>query len=140
LGFEQVMNTSWRDRPLIDRMIGLPGSAARQIMLKAGNAYLELFEYERPEPTPADPARSPANHGYTHFCLDVVDIDAEHARLSANGMTFHTTPPTTEEMGGSSLRAIYGRDPDGNIVELQEVLDSSIPFALERTDMIGASS
>ncbi len=40
-------------------------------------------------------------------------------------------------MGGvARLRAIYGRDPDGNIIELQEVLDTSIPFALEQTAMI----
>ena len=50
-------------------------------MLQAGNAYLELFQYESPVRTPADPARNPASQGYTHFCLDVVDIDAEYERL-----------------------------------------------------------
>ena len=130
-GFEPVMDTSWNDRPIVDRMIGLDRSAARQIMLRAGNAFLELFEYSAPTPTPADPNRNPASHGYTHFCLDVVDIDAEYERLSANGMTFHAPPPTAEEMGGvARMRAIYGRDPDGNIVELQEVIDTSLPIAL----------
>lgn len=136
MGFEVVMSTSWRDRPIVDRMVGLTSSAARQMMLKAGNAYLELFQYELPEPTPADPERSPAHHGYTHFCVDVVDIDAEYERLSANGMSFHSSPPTTEELNGSPLRAIYARDPDGNIVELQEILDPAVPFALEHTTMI----
>jgi len=139
MGFEEVMATAWRDRPMIDRMVGLTNSAARQVMLKAGNAYLELFQYESPEPTPADPGRNPANHGYTHFCIDVVDIDAEYERLSANGMSFHSSPPTTEEMKGSHLRAIYARDPDGNIVELQEILDPAIPFTLERTTMIATA-
>jgi catechol 2,3-dioxygenase-like lactoylglutathione lyase family enzyme len=136
VGFVPVMSTSWSDRPLVDRMIGLDGSAARQVMLRAGNAYLELFQYESPAGRPADPTRSPSDHGYTHFCLDVTDIDAEHARLSAAGMTFHSSPPTVEEMGHARLRAIYGRDPDGNIVELQEVLDDAVPFALEHTPMI----
>ncbi len=132
VGFEPVMNTEWSERPLVDRMIGLDGSAARQVMLKAGNAYLELFEYSAPTPRPNTPDRPPSDHGYTHICLDVTDIDAEHARLSANGMTFHSTPPTVEEMGGvERLRAIYGRDPDGNIVELQEVLDRRLPFVLD---------
>lgn len=129
IGFERVMSTSWRDQPVIDRMIGLSGSAARQVMLRAGNAYLELFEYQAPEGRRADPARTPADHGYTHICLDVVDIDAEHARLAATGMTFHGPPPGRDEVGGR-LRAIYGRDPDGNIVELQEILDPTVRFAL----------
>jgi catechol 2,3-dioxygenase-like lactoylglutathione lyase family enzyme len=136
-GFRQVMSTSWSKRPIIDRIIGVEGSAARQIMLQAGNAYLELFEYSAPVGLPAPSSPSPADHGYTHFCIDVVDIDAEYQRLSANGMQFHGPPPTTDELGGSSIRAIYGRDPDGNIVELQEVLDTGLAFALERTQMVG---
>jgi catechol 2,3-dioxygenase-like lactoylglutathione lyase family enzyme len=142
LGFEPVMSTGWRDRPIIDRIIGLDGSAARQVMLRAGNAYLELFEYSSPTPRAVDPASpsTPSDHGYTHFCIDVIDIDAEYARLSASGMTFHTSPPTVDELGNARLRAIYGRDPDGNIVELQEVLDPAVPFTLERTPMISGAS
>jgi glyoxylase I family protein len=136
IGFSPVMSTSWSNRPLVDRMIGLDGSAARQVMLQAGNAYLELFQYESPPGRLADPTRPPSDHGYTHFCLDVTDIDAEYERLSTAGMTFHSSPPTSEEMGSGRLRAIYGRDPDGNIVELQEVLDISVPFALENASMI----
>jgi len=136
MGFEVVMTSQWRDREIIDRMVGLSGSAARQVMLKTGNAYLELFEYESPTPRTAVDDRNPADHGYTHFCIDVVDIDAEYERLSANGMTFHAPPPTTEELGQSRLRAIYARDPDGNIVELQEVLDPEVPFGLDHTDLV----
>lgn len=134
IGFEVVMSTSWRDREIIDRIIGLDRSAARQLMLSAGNAYLELFEYESPVGRPANPGRNPADHGYTHFCLDVQDIDAEYERLSALGMTFHAPPPTVDELGSGRLRAIYARDPDGNIVELQEVLDPLLPFALRPND------
>jgi catechol 2,3-dioxygenase-like lactoylglutathione lyase family enzyme len=136
MGFEVVMTTQWRDREIVDRMIGLTGSAARQVMLSAGNAYLELFQYDSPQPRPADPQRDPSWHGYTHFCLDVVDIDAEYRRLSANGMTFHAPPPTVDEMGQARLRAIYARDPDGNIVELQEILDPEVPFPLDRTELV----
>ena len=136
MGFEVVMNTQWRDREIIDRMVGLSGSAARQVMVKAGNAFLELFEYESPVPRLATPDRNPADHGYTHICIDVVDIDAEYERLSANGMTFHAPPPSAGELGHSRLRAIYGRDPDGNIVELQEILDRAVPFGLDHTDLV----
>lgn len=135
VGFEPVMSTAWRDQPVIDRIIGLRGSAARQVMLRAGNAYLELFEYESPPPRHADPGRPPSDHGYTHICLDVVDIDAEYERLASAGMSFHGPPPGRDELGGGAVRAIYGRDPDGNIVELQEILDPTVRFAFppERT-------
>lgn len=136
-GFETVMETSWRDRPVIDEIVGLSGSAARQVMLKAGNAYLEIFEYESPAGDAGPSERTAADRGYTHFCIDVQDIDAEYERLSASGMQFHCPPPV---LSGGRVRATYGRDPDGNIVELQEVSDTEIPFALEQTELIGGTA
>jgi hypothetical protein len=49
-------------------------------------------------------------------------------------MRFHTPPPV---LGRGSIRATYGRDPDGNIIELQEVVDTSVDVALEGTALIG---
>ena len=140
VGFTEVMNTSWSDRPIVDRIINLRGSAARQIMLQTGNAYLELFQYESPVGTTADPDRTPASQGYTHFCLDVIDIDAEYERLRNNGMTFHGPPPTSEELGSNHIRAIYARDPDGNIVELQEVIDPGVPFHLDHAPLVNTTT
>ncbi len=131
LGFEVVMETSWADRPMIDDIVGLKNSAAKQAMLRAGNTHVEVFEYSSPEPVAGDPNRPVCDHGYTHFCLDVTDIDAEYERLLAAGMTFHTPPPPLSKLGSGKIRATYGRDPDGNVIELQEVLDTSIPFAMD---------
>jgi glyoxylase I family protein len=135
-GFEVVMSTSWRDRPVIDSIVGLEGSAARQAMLKSGNAYIEVFEYESHDGPGGPDERTAADKGYTHFCIDVQDIDAEYERLSAAGMRFHCPPP---QLAGGSVRATYGRDPDGNIVELQEVVDPELRFALEQTEMFGGT-
>ena len=60
------------------------------------------------------------DHGITHLCLQVEDIDGEYERLKAAGMTFHCAP----QKAGKGLRATYGRDPDGNVVELLEVENS----------------
>lgn len=136
IGFTPAFETRWHDKEVIDRIVALPGSAARSAMLRSGNAFLEIFEYSAPVGALADPGRGANDHGYTHFCLDVVDIDAEYERLCAAGMTFHCPPPPTDELGGGLLRATYGRDPDGNIIELQEILDPQIGIALDGTGMI----
>ena len=131
LGFEVVSQGEWKaGSPVIDMIVGLADCASRTAMLRAGNAYLEVFQYLSPVGRSADPTRSPADHGYTHFCLDVVDIDAEYERLSGMGMTFLNPPPAAGSVGGGAIRALYGRDPDGNIIELQEVLDPNYPRRL----------
>lgn len=132
LGFEIVdWPGGWSvGNAVIDEIVGLKDSAARQAMLRAGNLYLEVFEYSSPTPKPGDPNRPVCDHGYTHFCLDVTDIDAEYARLSAAGMRFHRAPVSDP---GQGIASAYGRDPDGNVIEIQEVSNRDHPFFLERS-------
>ena len=114
LGFEVATNISWKDNPLIDEIIGLKRSVARLAMLKTGNSYLELFDYSEPRSNGGEPLR-PQDHGYTHICLDVIDIEAEYDRLTAAGMFFFRRPA---DFG--NVKAVYGKDPEGNIIEIQE--------------------
>jgi catechol 2,3-dioxygenase-like lactoylglutathione lyase family enzyme len=118
LGFEEVFQLNWEigDKTL-DSITGLKDSSARIVMLKCGNACVELFEYETPPPQAGNPSRPVCDHGITHLCLQVTDIEAEYARLLEAGMHFHCPP---QRVGGS-VCATYGRDPDGNVVELLEV-------------------
>ncbi len=116
LGFEVVQQAGWnRDFPLADKAIGLKDTAAQMAMMKLGNAYIELWQYENPPPQPKDGDYPPSDHGISHFCLQVRDIQAEYDRLSAAGMTF-VGPP--QDFGESW--AVYGRDPFGNIIEIYE--------------------
>jgi glyoxylase I family protein len=125
VGFSVVSESEWAQNEMIDQIIGVPGSAARQVMMRAGGAYLEMFEYRAPESRPGPRAR-PQDHGYTHICLDVVDIQAEWDRLTAAGATFTCRPGDFGD-----IKAVYGKDPDGNIIEIQETV-STHPFSLTR--------
>ena len=117
LGFEEVMDFTWPPgTDAADRITALDGSSARQIMLRKGASCLELFQFHAPEPAPGDPRRPVCDHGITHLCLEVDDIDAEYARLRDAGMEFHCGP---QELG-PGLHTTYGRDPDGNVVELHQ--------------------
>lgn len=120
LGFEVVMKGGWKTgSDQADQIVGLKDTSARFMMLSKGGSHIELFEYSAPTPKPADSTRRICDHGYTHICLEVKDIDGEYERLKAAGMRFHAAPP--KAMNG--MRAIYGRDPDGNMIELLEFLD-----------------
>ena len=127
LGFTSVSDRGWRPgNPKADAITGLRNSSARQVLLRAGNAYLELFEYSSPPPSPGDPDRPVNDHGITHICLDVDDLDGVHERLATAGTRFHCPPQDL----GAGVRTTYARDPDGNVVELQELTPASHAFAL----------
>jgi glyoxylase I family protein len=115
-GFEVVgEGFSWKDTPMLDRILDVPGSAAKGIMLRAGTCYLELFQFTAPPPRSSQPLR-PFDKGYTHFCVDVTDIEREYERLKGLGMTFGHSAP----LDAGHVKTIYGRDPEGNVIEIQQ--------------------
>lgn len=115
LGFEAVENTEFSGaNPPVEAAIGLTRPSAKMAMLRGGNAHIELWQYT--EPTPKDLGSRPCDYGYPHFALEVKDIEAEHARLSAAGMEF-VGPPV--DFGDSA--AVYGNDPFGNVIEIYEI-------------------
>jgi catechol 2,3-dioxygenase-like lactoylglutathione lyase family enzyme len=122
-GFEDPgYEGAWSDNAQIDEIVDVPNSAARSAMLIAGNCYLEIFQYSAPKPDDSTAPRKPHEHGYTHFCVDVTDIDAEVERLSKLGMTFHRARGRGRPVDVGIVKAIYGRDPEGNLIEIQETL------------------
>lgn len=96
--------------------VGIPGFEARMAMLVTGSIRIELWQYSRP--SQRDRRSEPQDLGYPHFALEVEDITAECERLSLAGMTF-VGPPV--DFG--TLKAVYGCDPFGNIIELLETVD-----------------
>lgn len=118
----------WRDNPFIDEVLGLKGSAARQFMCRLGNAHIEVFEYASPTPERQDPDRGVNHHGYTHFAVQVADIQACYRRLLEAGIRVHTPPSmdgvTVDEQGRKhGYAATYCRDFFGNVFEIMEIYD-----------------
>lgn len=126
-GFEVATEFGWPvGSELTDRIMDLTGSAGRAAMLRKDNAMIEIFEFSAPAPQPAHPRRPVCDHGLTHLCFHVEDIHAEYDRLSGAGMRFHCPPQRI----GPSEWATYGRDPDGNVIELIQIGNPNHPMAL----------
>ena len=121
LGFELIREMGWKSGTelgdVVDRIIGIKNSSAKGAMVTKGGVTIEMFEYSAPEPKPIPSGWKVCDHGYTHICVEVDDIDGEYERLSKAGVTFHAPP---QAFGG--MKAVYCRDPEGHVIELLEVL------------------
>jgi glyoxylase I family protein len=116
VGCEEAWSFGWEaGTPEADAITELNDSAARAVMLKLGDSYLEVFEFTSPAPATNASDRRVCDYGITHICLQVQDLQAEYERMKAAGMRFHC-PPQKQDTG----YVTYGRDPDGNVVELLE--------------------
>jgi catechol 2,3-dioxygenase-like lactoylglutathione lyase family enzyme len=121
-GFVRAGSGGWEvGNARIDRMTGHKDSSARYAMIRRGNLYIEVFEYASPEGEGIRPR--PCDHGITHFCFYTDDVYADYDRLVAQGMHFNCPPGDS-----GPLRATYGRDCDGNLVELLQIMDEDCAF------------
>ena len=100
---------------MMDHIVDVKGSASKGIMLRAGTCYLELFEYSAPLPQSPDPKR-PHDRGYTHFCVDVTEIEKDIPFLQQCGMNFNDR----DFVDVGHVKTIYGYDPEGNVIEVQQ--------------------
>jgi catechol 2,3-dioxygenase-like lactoylglutathione lyase family enzyme len=116
LGMRLIVRRAFSGQ-LYDAILGLPGTHGNVAMLRLNNLAIELFEFHLPVPKPAGINRPVCDHGISHFCLEVSDIEHEYNRLTTAGVIFHCPPQSS-----GTARATYGRDPDGNVFELLQLL------------------
>ena len=87
LGAKEVSAVEWGEgNAFINEIVGLPDCSGKQFIARLANTYLEVFEYVTPRSPPQDPHRPVNLNGYTHFGLQVGDIDAVYQRMLAAGI------------------------------------------------------
>jgi catechol 2,3-dioxygenase-like lactoylglutathione lyase family enzyme len=112
----RVMVEAPFDGEQYEKILALKGAKGRAVLLRVCDMQIELFEFSCPLPKRADPNYPVCNHGISHFCIEVTEIEREYERMKAAGVSFHCAP--IEFFG--KAKAAYGRDPDGNVFELWE--------------------
>lgn len=142
LGFD-VLREFTLDADFFGTGVGVPGASARLAHLRVpgSTAELELLEFAG---RPTDPAAAPRadERGYRHITLVVDDIDAAVQHLTAHGVELVSDPI---RVGGPAAPGgfafVYCRDPEGNIVELnQDGAGRSAPSSEGENDPAQAES
>lgn len=116
LGMQQLSDVFPFSGPDFEDIMALDGAQGRMCVLSSGDLQVELFEFSAPASTAKDPNYSVGDRGISHFGIEVADIDSLYRRLQEAGVRIHSPIKTFF----SGTRAIYARDPDGNVFELVE--------------------
>jgi len=99
--------------PAISSALGIENAACRVRMMRKGNSFIELFEFDDALEGELD---RPVNRlGITHLAVATDDAEGDYQRLEAAGVVFNAPL-----FGRSPSRFAYGRDPFGNVIELLE--------------------
>jgi catechol 2,3-dioxygenase-like lactoylglutathione lyase family enzyme len=105
----------------VERITGLPGVQVRICHLSGHGHNLELLEYKAP--AGARRARGLQDVGSAHVCFLTDDLDAECERLRGLDVPFRSPGPVTTTSGpNKGGKGIYVEDPDGNAVEVVQLV------------------
>jgi len=118
LGFKETVSTVISGKVFSDYM-GVPGIEAEHVTLALENATphteIQLLRYIHPDPLPDAHIRELNKLGMNHICFAVDDVEAEVARLRANG--FQTR---NEILDFHSRKLVFLDGPEGVTVELAQ--------------------
>lgn len=82
----------------------------------AGGVTLEIFAYDRMPERAVPGVNEP---GFGHIAFLVEDVDRALAAVRAAGGGVVGKVSSAEVAGAGTIRVVYARDPEGNVLELQ---------------------
>jgi catechol 2,3-dioxygenase-like lactoylglutathione lyase family enzyme len=118
LGFQEVSSVVISG-PQFSAYMGVDGIVAEHVTLVLADVSprteVQLLKYRHPDPLPDPAIRNLTKLGYNHVCFAVDDLEAEVARLKANGVQLRN-----ELMDFHNRKLVFLSGPEGVTVELAE--------------------
>ena len=104
----------------IDRLLGLHDTDTRTVKLSSSDGSLiELLHYNCPKSKTK--IKKINDIGYSHVAFSVGDLDKDYKYLKNRGVVFNSLPQLSSD---GYAKVAFCRDPDGNFIELVEVLSN----------------
>ena len=113
-----------------DRITGLQNASCRVGVLSATTTYLELFEFESPQPPPQEimPVYGP---GVTHVCFQSPEDDPAFEKFKQQGMEMVSRGDRPVRLNPQrGITYAYARDPAGNMFEMEQWVEPPRPFPI----------
>ena len=119
LGFDQ-QKIALEQGEYIDNFSALDGVVVTTAKLSNGvdEVLIELLKYHSHEGLLTLESRL-TNPGITHFALTVDDLESLYQRCTEGGISFNAPPQLSPD---GNAKVTFCRDPEGNLLELVEVL------------------
>lgn len=119
LGF-QVTSRQLERGSYISKMLGFSDTEVETVKMKPkqGDTLLELLCFKNPHVAKSE-TRNLNHSGFTHFAVSVSNLENLYKNLLKADIRFVNEPVVTEN---NYARVVFCRDPEGNYIELTEVL------------------
>lgn len=127
--FELLEKTTISRSVAIDQLYGQEGISYETAVLKGPNMFLELiaFTHQTDSVVSKMPAQGP---GMTHTCYQSAAADSGYDKFKAAGVEMLTRGDGPVELGNYGVSYAYAYDPEGNMMELEQMSDFVIRLSI----------
>jgi len=126
-GFELIKREKISNSLSADLLLDVEGISIETATLKGPNMLLELSQYDNQ--TDAVISRMlPQGPGMTHTCYQSPDWDSGYEKFKDRGADILSRGDQPVDLGGYGVTYAYGYDPEGNMMELEQVAKHRIPM------------
>ena len=117
----QVEGDAWAEGDYIDTLQSLSGVNVHMVKLRAPDGSLiELLEDVAHPTAPPDPQRNRlCDRGIRHIAFTVADVEESYRILCEEGCEVLSEPISSPD---NYAKVFFARDPEGNLLEIVEVL------------------
>ncbi|GAB2601592.1 VOC family protein [Spirosoma areae] len=104
-----------RNSPKLDDIANIDSLRLRAAWFKTGNMVLEIWQFNNPPTRVPDSPPPYTRIGYTNISFEVGNLNRTYQQLRDAGISCLSPPVSTAES-----TAVFLRDPDGNLLSLEE--------------------
>lgn len=123
-GFELVSRSTIKDNLEANTLFGSDAVEVEIAILKAPNLWFELYEFKANQDTPLN-KMPPQGPGMTHTCFQSTNDDSAYDKFIKAGATLISKGETPVDLGGYGVTYAYAHDPEGNMIEMEQ-LDENV--------------
>jgi catechol 2,3-dioxygenase-like lactoylglutathione lyase family enzyme len=107
--------------PELSAALRVPGAKLDVAFLEVGGATVELIEYVGPDDTRDDVVLRRCDHGASHICFEVQDIQEAYAHLVAHAVDCYSPPQYVPAGPLEGAWFLYFDGPEGLQYELHQM-------------------
>lgn len=120
--FKILKKTNIHHSKAADKLYGQQGMSYETAILKGPNMLLELTEFAQQNDTIIQ-KMPPQGPGMTHTCYQSSSENSGYDRFKSAGVTMLSRGDAPIDLGGYGVTYAYAHDPEGNMIELEQMAD-----------------
>lgn len=128
-GYKLIKRFSVSNNKDADALFGQDSIAYEKAILQGPNMLLEFTEFANQSDTVIT-KRSPAGPGMTHTCYQSSQSRSNYQTFTDAGISMLSRGTEPIDLGGYGVTYAYGYDPEGNMIELEQMADILISLKI----------